>query len=139
VRPLPRSLGNIYTELRQDLGGVTPEHGDLGAWTRQGVMLLNRVLTVPAGEAGGHRNHGWEVVTAQAVRALAARPSPLVTILWGKQAETLKPLLGDTAVIVSAHPSPLSARRGFVGSRPFSRANALLVAQGAASVDWTLG
>ncbi|MFC5929129.1 uracil-DNA glycosylase [Cryobacterium melibiosiphilum] len=139
VRPLPRSLGNIYAELRADLGVAPPAHGDLSAWTRQGVMLLNRVLTVPAGDAGAHRNHGWEAVTAQAVRALAARPTPLVTILWGKQAETLTPLLGDTAVIASAHPSPLSARRGFIGSRPFSRANALLAAQGAAAVDWTLG
>ncbi|TFD49037.1 uracil-DNA glycosylase [Cryobacterium frigoriphilum] len=139
VRPLPRSLGNIYTELRDDLGVATPAHGDLSAWTRQGVMLLNRVLTVPAGDAGGHRNHGWEAVTAEAVRALAARSAPLVAVLWGKQAETLRPLLGDTPVIVSAHPSPLSARRGFFGSRPFSRVNALLAAQGAASVDWTLG
>jgi uracil-DNA glycosylase len=139
VRPLPRSLRNIYTELHADLGVPTPSHGDLSAWTRQGVMLLNRVLTVPAGDAGGHRNHGWEAVTAQAVRALAARPVPLVTVLWGKQAQSLRPLLGETAVIVSAHPSPLSARRGFVGSRPFSRVNVLLAAQGAASVDWTLG
>jgi uracil-DNA glycosylase len=139
VRPLPPSLRNIYTELRADLGVPTPAHGDLSAWTRQGVMLLNRVLTVPAGNAGGHRNHGWEAVTAQAVRALAARPLPLVTVLWGKQAESLRPLLGDSAVIVSAHPSPLAARRGFVGSRPFSRVNSLLAAQGAAFVDWTLG
>lgn len=139
VRPLPRSLANIYTELRDDLGVPTPEHGDLSAWTSQGVMLLNRVLTVPAGDAGGHRNRGWEAVTAQAGRALAARTAPLVTVLWGKQAETLRPLLGDTAVIVSAHPSPLSARRGFFGSRPFSRANTMLAAQGAAPVDWTLG
>lgn len=138
VRPLPRSLSNIYAELQSDLGLTTPAHGDLSEWTRQGVMLLNRVLTVPAGDAAGHQGRGWEALTAQAVRALAARPSPLVTVLWGKQAQTLMPLLGDRATVVSAHPSPLSARRGFFGSRPFSRVNAMLAAQGAAPVDWTL-
>ncbi|MFO7690339.1 MAG: uracil-DNA glycosylase [Cryobacterium sp.] len=146
VRPVPRSLRNIYTELQQDLGTMPPEHGDLSPWSEQGVMLLNRVLTVAAGEAGSHRNRGWEAVTEQAVRALVARTGtgavPLVVMLWGKQAESLRPLLhplADGAVIVSAHPSPLSARRGFFGSHPFSRANAALVAQGAAPVDWRLG
>jgi len=143
VRPLPRSLANIYAEFQSDLGLTAPAHGDLSAWTRQGVMLLNRVLTVPAGEAAGHQGRGWEAVTAQAVRALAARsslrgPVPLVAVLWGKQAQTLAPLLGAGVTVVSAHPSPLSARRGFFGSRPFSRVNALLAAQGAAPVDWTL-
>ena len=138
VRPVPRSLGNIFTELRDDLGLPTPASGDLTPWTRHGVLLLNRVLTVRAGAAGSHRRHGWEAVTEQAIRALAARGTPLVAILWGKDAEKLAPLLGDTPTIVSAHPSPLSARRGFTGSRPFSRANTLLAAQGAAPIDWSL-
>jgi uracil-DNA glycosylase len=137
VRPVPRSLGNIFTELRDDLGLAAPDSGDLTPWTRHGVLLLNRVLTVRSGAAGSHRRHGWEAVTEQAIRALAARGTPLVAILWGRDAENLAPLLGDTALIVSAHPSPLSARRGFFGSRPFSRANALLAEQGAAPVDWS--
>lgn len=138
VRPVPRSLGNIYTELEADLGLARPEHGDLSAWSDQGVLLLNRVLSVRAGAAGSHRRHGWEAVTDQAIRALLARGQPLVAILWGKDAGALRPLLGDTPVIESAHPSPLSARRGFVGSRPFSAANRLLVEQGAAPVQWAL-
>ncbi|WP_156109612.1 uracil-DNA glycosylase [Cryobacterium sp. MLB-32] len=139
VRPVPRSLVNIYTELRSDLGVAAPEHGDLTNWSRAGVLLLNRVLTVQAGAAGSHRRHGWEAVTDQAIRALVARPGPLVAILWGKDAGSLTPLLGDTPIIESPHPSPLSARRGFFGSRPFSRANELLARQGAAPVDWSLG
>ena len=139
VRPLPRSLQNIYRELRDDLGVTPPEHGDLTPWAERGVMLLNRVLTVQEGVAGSHRRRGWEAVTEHAIRALVARRRPLVAILWGKQAASLLPLLGGTPVIESAHPSPLSARRGFFGSRPFSRANALLEAQGAAPVDWSLG
>jgi uracil-DNA glycosylase len=138
VRPLPRSLVNIGSELTSDVG-VSVTTGDLSAWSAQGVLLLNRVLTVRAGEPGSHRGHGWEAVTDQAIRALVARGTPLVAILWGKDAAKLRPLLGDTPVIESAHPSPLSARRGFFGSKPFSRANALLAAQGAAPVDWTLG
>ena len=138
VRPVPRSLANIYAELNTDLGLPTPGTGDLTPWTRHGVLLLNRVLTVRSGAAGSHRRHGWEAVTEQAIRALVARDTPLVAILWGKDAESLRPLLGDTPSIVSAHPSPLSARRGFTGSRPFSRANTLLAAQGAAPVDWSL-
>jgi uracil-DNA glycosylase len=138
VRPVPRSLGNIFTELQGDLGLPAPANGDLTPWTRHGVLLLNRVLTVGAGAAGSHRRHGWEAVTEQAIRALAARGTPLVAVLWGKDAENLLPLLGSTPAIVSAHPSPLSARRGFTGSRPFSRANELLAAQGAAPVDWSL-
>jgi uracil-DNA glycosylase len=137
VRPVPRSLANIFTELQDDLGLAAPDNGDLTPWTRHGVLLLNRVLTVRAGEAGSHRRRGWEAVTEQAIRALAARDAPLVAILWGRDAENLAPLLGDTPRIVSAHPSPLSARRGFFGSRPFSRANALLAGQGAAPVDWS--
>ena len=101
-------------------------------------MLLNRVLTVGAGEAGSHRRRGWEAVTEQAIRALAARRAPLVAVLWGRDAQTLRPMLGDTPVVASAHPSPLSASRGFFGSRPFSRVDALLREQGAAPIDWRL-
>lgn len=138
VRPLPRSLGNIYAELSTDLGIPPAAHGDLSAWTDQGVMLLNRVLTVAPGEAGSHRGWGWERVTAHAISTLVARSEPLVAVLWGKDAATLVPMLGETPRVESAHPSPLSARRGFFGSRPFSRVNALLEAQGAAPVDWRL-
>ena len=139
VRPLPRSLGNIYRELRDDLGVDAPEHGDLGSWADHGVMLLNRVLTVRPGAAGSHRGRGWEEVTDLAIRTLVARDTPLVAILWGRDAQSLEPMLGGTPVIASAHPSPLSASRGFFGSRPFSRANDALVAQGAHPVDWNLG
>ena len=138
VRPLPRSLQNIYAELRSDLGVETPAHGDLTAWTRQGVMLLNRSLTVQSGIAGSHRGKGWEPVTELAIRALADRGTPLVAILWGRDAGTLRPLLGTTPVIASVHPSPLSAQNGFFGSRPFSRANELLAAAGGDPVDWRL-
>jgi uracil-DNA glycosylase len=138
VRPLPRSLQNIYRELRDDVGVPSPQHGDLSNWSRSGVMLLNRVLTVRPGEAGSHRRAGWERVTDLAVRTLAARGTPLVSILWGRDAAAVTPLLGTTPKIESAHPSPLSASRGFFGSRPFSRANALLEEQGAPGVDWSL-
>ncbi|MFK4760565.1 uracil-DNA glycosylase [Microbacterium sp. ZW T5_45] len=136
VRPLPRSLGNIYKERESDLGIPPAPHGDLTAWTDQGVLLLNRVLTVRPGAAASHRGWGWETVTELAIRALVARNRPLVAILWGRDAANLQPLLGDTPVIASAHPSPLSASRGFFGSRPFSRANDLLAAQGSEPVDW---
>lgn len=136
VRPLPRSLTNIYAERQSDLGIPPAPHGDLTAWSDQGVLLLNRVLTVRPGAPASHRGWGWEEVTELAIRALVARERPLVAILWGRDAASLRPLLGDTPVIASAHPSPLSARRGFFGSRPFSRANALLEQQGAAPVDW---
>ncbi|MBF4586322.1 uracil-DNA glycosylase [Curtobacterium sp. VKM Ac-2887] len=138
VRPVPRSLANIYKELSADVGVTPPAHGDLRAWSDQGVLLLNRVLTVRAGDAGSHRGKGWEAVTDQAVRALVARGTPLVAVLWGAQAASVRPLLGDTPVVASAHPSPLSASRGFFGSRPFSQVNALLQEQGAAPVDWSL-
>ncbi|QCR43733.1 uracil-DNA glycosylase [Curtobacterium sp. SGAir0471] len=138
VRPVPRSLANIYRELHDDLGVTPPQHGDLRAWSEQGVLLLNRVLTVEAGAAGSHRGKGWEAVTDQAVRALVARRKPLVAVLWGAQAASVRPLLGDTPVVASAHPSPLSASRGFFGSRPFSQVDALLRDQGADPVDWTL-
>jgi uracil-DNA glycosylase len=136
VRPLPRSLGNIYKERQDDLGILPAPHGDLTAWSDQGVLLLNRVLTVRPGTPASHRGWGWEKVTELAIRALVARQSPLVAILWGADARGLKPLLGQTPIIESAHPSPLSASRGFFGSKPFSRANALLESMGAPPVDW---
>lgn len=136
--PAPRSLRNIYAELYDDVGVETPADGDLSAWAGRGVLLLNRVLTVRPGEAGSHRRRGWEEVTAAAITALAARERPLVAILWGRDAQTAARFLGATPRIESAHPSPLSARRGFFGSRPFSRANADLAAQGAGPVDWSL-
>lgn len=146
VWPLPGSLRNIYTELRADLAAergedtwVPPRHGDLTGWADQGVMLLNRVLTVRPGDANSHRGKGWEEVTACAIRALAhrAESSPAVAVLWGKPAQSLKPLLGPVPYVESAHPSPLSASRGFLGSRPFTRVNALLAERGVAPVDWT--
>jgi uracil-DNA glycosylase len=138
VRPLPRSLANIYQELEADLGIPRAAHGDLSAWSDQGVMLLNRVLTVAPGAPASHRGWGWEKVTEHAIRTLVARDRPLVAILWGRDAANLRPLLGTTPIIESAHPSPLSASRGFFGSRPFSRANELLAEQGAPPVDWRL-
>ncbi|WP_029149575.1 uracil-DNA glycosylase [Microbacterium indicum] len=138
VRPIPRSLQNMSRELVDDLGVDPLPHGDLSAWADQGVMLLNRVLTVSPGAPASHKGWGWEAVTEHAIRALVARGGPLVAILWGAQARQLAPLLGSTPRIESAHPSPLSASRGFFGSRPFSRANALLVEQGADPVDWRI-
>jgi uracil-DNA glycosylase len=138
VRPIPRSLQNIYRELRSDLGIEPPAHGDLTGWSQNGVMLLNRVLTVQPGAPASHRGKGWEPVTEHAIRTLVARSQPMVAILWGRDAATLRPLLGDTPVVASAHPSPMSADRGFFGSKPFSRANDLLVAQGGSAVDWSL-
>lgn len=138
VRPLPRSLVNLYAELESDLGVPPAPHGDLTAWAEQGVLLLNRVLTVGVGAPASHRGLGWEGVTEQAIRALVARDAPLVAVLWGRQAQSLQPLLGDVPVVASAHPSPLSASRGFFGSRPFSRVDAHLEQLGAAPVDWRL-
>lgn len=138
VRPIPRSLQNIYKEMQEDLGIAPAPHGDLSAWQDQGVLLLNRCLTVQPGAPASHRGKGWEEVTDAAIRALVAREEPLVAILWGRDARSLKPLLGDTPTVESAHPSPLSARRGFFGSRPFSTANRLLQEQGAHPIDWAL-
>lgn len=138
VRPLPRSLVNIFTELGRDTGCPPPPNGDLSQWAARGVMLLNRVLTVRPGAPGSHRGKGWEEVTQAAITALVARGGPLVAILWGRDAQTLTPLLGEVPTITSAHPSPMSAERGFFGSRPFTRANAALVAQGGAAIDWCL-
>jgi uracil-DNA glycosylase len=145
VRRLPASLVNIFREYSDDLGFPTPTTGDLTPWSERGVLLLNRVLTVAPGQPGSHRGQGWEEVTEQAIRALAARKSagrvdgePLVAILWGRDARTLVPLLGGIPSIESAHPSPYSAANGFFGSRPFSRANHLLEQEGAEPVDWKL-
>lgn len=138
VRPLPRSLQNIYAELEADLGIPRAPHGDLSAWFDQGVLLLNRVLTVRPGAPGSHRGKGWEEVTDAAIDALVARGGPLVAILWGRDAQALAPRLGRVPALESAHPSPMSASRGFFGSRPFSRANAALMDQGAAPIDWAL-
>lgn len=142
VRPLPKSLVNIFKEYSEDLGHPLPACGDLSPWTGQGVLLLNRALTVQPGRPNAHQGKGWEEVTEQAIRALAAREQPLVAILWGRNARNLRPLLEASGravrCIESAHPSPLSAHNGFFGSRPFSRANELLVAQGAEPVDWKL-
>lgn len=138
VRPIPKSLMNIYKEYEEDLGLPRPSNGDLSPWAEQGVVLLNRSLTVRPGEPNSHQGRGWEAVTEQAIRALADRGGPLVAILWGRNARSLKPLLGSVPAIESAHPSPLSAHNGFFGSRPFSRANALLAEQGAPPVDWRL-
>ena len=144
VRPLPPSLINIYKEMVDDLGVPMPVTGDLTPWTQRGVILLNRVLTVGVGRPNSHRGKGWEQVTAAAIRALNARtdehgnPKPLVAILWGRNAQTLEPLLSNAYIIKSPHPSPLSASRGFFGSKPFSRANEALVAMGAEPVNWEL-
>jgi uracil-DNA glycosylase len=140
VQPLPRSLANIFTEYGDDLGHPAPTSGDLTPWAERGVMLLNRVLTVRPGTPASHRGKGWEAVTECAIRALVGREQPLVAVLWGRDASTLKPMLAgnDCVAIESPHPSPLSASRGFFGSRPFSRANELLEKMGADPIDWRL-
>jgi uracil-DNA glycosylase len=138
VTRLPGSLVNIFAEYSADLGYPAPANGDLSPWAERGVLLLNRVLTVEPGKPGAHRGQGWEEVTGQAIRALAARDRPLVAILWGRDARNLAPVLGDVPRIESAHPSPMSAHAGFFGTRPFSRANQLLARQNADPVDWKL-
>ncbi|MEU0991887.1 uracil-DNA glycosylase [Streptomyces sp. NPDC005953] len=138
VRNVPGSLENIFRELHTDIGLPRPSNGDLTPWTQQGVLLLNRALTTAPRKPGAHRGKGWEEVTEQAIRALVARGKPLVSVLWGRDARNLRPLLGDLPAIESAHPSPMSADRGFFGSRPFSRTNELLERQGAQPVDWRL-
>ena len=138
VRPLPGSLLNIFQEYQQDLGLPAPSNGDLTPWTRQGVLLLNRALTTVPRQPAAHRGKGWEAVTEQAIRALVARGPALVAILWGRDARNCRPLLGPAPCLEAAHPSPMSADRGFFGSRPFSRANELLQQQGAQPIDWRL-
>ncbi len=137
---VPPSLQNIYQELHADLGVAVPRHGNLEAWARQGVLLLNAVLTVRAHAAASHRGKGWEIFTDRVIAAVNAKPERVVFILWGGYARKKKPLI-DTArhvIIESAHPSPLSAHNGFFGTRPFSRANAALVEAGRSPVDWSL-
>jgi uracil-DNA glycosylase len=138
VRPVPKSLVNIFKELVDDVGCPPPSNGDLSPWFEQGVMLLNRVLTVAPGASASHRGRGWEAVTEQAIVALARRGGPTAAVLWGRDAQGLKPVLGEVPWVDSVHPSPLSASRGFFGSRPFSRVNALLEQQGGTPVDWRL-
>src|ERR1700733_5833405 len=140
VRPLPRSLDNIFREYATDLGHPAPTSGDLTPWAQRGVMLLNRVLTVRPGTPASHRGKGWEAVTECAIRALVARSRPLVAVLGGRDAATLKPMLtGDRCTTIeSVHPSPLSASRGFFGSRPFSGAHELLTERGGEPIDWRL-
>ena len=139
VKRLPGSLINIFREYSDDLGYPAPATGDLTPWAERGVLLLNRVLTVEPGKPGSHRGKGWEEVTEQAIRALAARDKPLVTILWGRDARNTAAFLGPKVPrIESAHPSPMSANSGFFGTRPFSRANQLLRQQNAEPIDWKL-
>lgn len=144
VRPLPASLINLHTEYATDLDLPRPTHGDLWAWVAQGVLLLNRVLTVRHGAPGSHRGQGWEDITGALVDGLLAHHraagTPLVALLWGREAEMLAPRLraGGADALTASHPSPLSAHRGFLGSRPFSAVNARLEAAGAASIDWRL-
>lgn len=136
--PLPRSLQNILIELRDDLGKTVSNKGDLSRWLPEGVMLLNRHLTVPIGNSGGHMDLGWSNFTDRAVAALADRlGEKLVVILWGKEAQSLEPILGSAQIIKSAHPSPLSAKRGFFGSKPFSKSNNALRKVGRVPVDWS--
>ena len=135
---IPRSLQNIYKELQSDLGVTPPPSGDLSRWAEQGVLLLNATLTVRAANAGSHQGHGWEEFTDAAVRALAERREGLVVILWGAYAQRKGAFIDRTrhCVIESPHPSPLSASRGFFGSRPFSRANAYLTSIGKNPINW---
>jgi uracil-DNA glycosylase len=141
VKPIPGSLRNIFKEYTEDLGFPKPSSGDLSPWTERGILLLNRVLTVRTGKSGSHRRKGWEQVTDQAVKALAARHEagkPLVAILWGNDARSLTPLLGNVPIVESQHPIPMNPNTDFFGSRPFSRANTLLTELGAEPVDWRL-
>ncbi len=137
---IPPSLLNIYKELEADLGCPIPSHGCLTAWAEQGVLLLNAVLTVRGGEAGSHRNSGWEIFTSRIIERLNTRAEPVIFILWGRDAQNKKALITNPRhpIIESPHPSPLSAHRGFFGSRPFSRANDLLKAQGIRPIDWCI-
>ncbi|MFT4186129.1 MAG: uracil-DNA glycosylase [Micrococcaceae bacterium] len=137
VRPLPKSLINIYNELEADLHIPPAESGDLRPWQQQGVMLLNTALTVEAGNAGAHSKL-WNNFTAEVIQILNSREQPLVSILWGRHAQNYEPLLKKHPIIKSAHPSPLSAHRGFFGSRPFSKCNELLEQQGTALINWRL-
>ncbi|MGA0782921.1 MAG: uracil-DNA glycosylase [Ilumatobacteraceae bacterium] len=136
----PPSVANIHRELHDDLGVPPPVHGNLERWAAAGVLLLNTTLTVRGGEAGSHRGRGWERFTDRIIEVLSARAEPLVFVLWGSSARAKRPMIdtGRHGVVESAHPSPLSAHRGFLGSRPFSKVNALLADRGADPIDWTL-
>jgi len=138
--PVPPSLVNIYKELEADLGIAPPNHGNLEHWARQGVLLLNTVLTVQAGNANSHRGRGWETFTDEVIKAVSAKEAPCVFVLWGSPAKKKKALIdtGRHAIVESVHPSPLSARRGFFGSAPFSQTNAALVATGGEPIDWAI-
>ena len=137
---IPPSLANVYKELHTDLDITAPRHGNLEAWARQGVLLLNTTLTVRAGQAASHQGHGWEIFTDQVLRAVNHKQQRVVFLLWGAAARKKKALIDLTrhVVLESAHPSPLSAHNGFFGSRPFSRTNAALVAAGLTPIDWLL-
>lgn len=137
---LPPSLQNIYKELKSDLGIVPPSHGCLEDWAKQGVLLLNAVLTVRAGQANSHRDCGWQEFTDSVISKLNERGKPIVFILWGANARAKKRLITNSAhfIIESAHPSPLSAYNGFFNSKPFSRANAYLESVGEAPINWKI-
>ncbi|MDK2905633.1 MAG: uracil-DNA glycosylase [Eubacteriaceae bacterium] len=137
---IPPSLLNIYKELHADLGFPIPNHGYLKKWADEGVLLLNAVLTVRAGQAASHRNIGWEEFTGQIIKTLNDQTDPIVFILWGRDAQNKKDLITNSShhILTSPHPSPLSAHRGFFGSRPFSRANELLSAAGRSPIDWEI-
>ncbi|TFH17902.1 MAG: uracil-DNA glycosylase [Acidimicrobiales bacterium] len=137
---IPPSLVNIHKELHDDLGLPIPNHGNLEAWARHGVLLLNTTLTVRAGQAASHQKRGWETFTDHVIEVVNDKPDPVVFMLWGNSARRKRSLIDTTrhAVIESAHPSPLSAHNGFFGSKPFSRANAELVAAGREPIDWNL-
>ena len=139
VKP-PPSLLNIYKEMKSDLGLEPPNHGNLEAWAKQGVLLLNSVLTVEAGLAASHQGKGWERFTDAVIRLVSDLPRPVVFILWGSYAQKKAAFVDRTRhlVLTSAHPSPLSAHNGFFGSKPFSKANEFLVAQGEEPIDWKL-
>lgn len=138
VTALPPSARNIRTELRSDVGIELPGHFELGHWVDQGVLLLNRHFTTAAGQPGAHHGIGWQAVTDRIIEALTAHQQRFVAIIWGKQAAEVIPFLGDVPRVESAHPSPLSAHRGFFGSRPFSKTNTLLETLGEKPIDWSL-
>ena len=137
---IPPSLQNIHKELHDDLGHPIPDHGNLEAWARQGVLLLNATLTVRAGQAGSHQKQGWETFTDEVISVVSNKPEHVVFVLWGNFARQKKAMIDTTrhTIVESPHPSPFSANNGFFGSRPFSKANAALVAHGQAAIDWRL-
>lgn len=140
VRPLPRSLRNIYKELKDDLGYEIPIHADLTSWAEQGVLLLNTVLTVREGEAGSHINKGWEQFTDVVLSLISSKKENVVYILWGAKAQSKKELIdnNNNLILESVHPSPLSASRGFFGSKPFSKVNAYLKENNIKEINWEI-